>query len=179
MMQTHALFFPPSSVFVFHRHTALLNLNHVAQPPTPSCNFVFICLSSLVLFPHLRISPCCFSFPSNRSASSFAEAASASLSGQKRRMEEWGWKVVCNIREHKPNVMPLCSHGVKWAYRWCNFNDGEDDRDEMEWDEKLNSSLRASLSSSLSLVSDKAKHSKLFECEQSQQSKMELMCKIE
>lgn len=65
----------------------------------------------LQLFPYLRISPCRFSFPSNRSASSFMEAATSSLSREEEEKNEGEelWAIFTHYRtsaQRNATVLP-------------------------------------------------------------------------
>lgn len=64
----------------------------------------------LRLFPYLRISPCRFSFPSNRSASSFMEAATSSLLREEEEKNEGeeSWAIFTHYRTSaQPNATVL------------------------------------------------------------------------
>lgn len=103
-------FFSSFVFFVFHLHPALalLNLYHVALPPLSRVILSFLCLVSL---PDNFTSPLLFS----------KQPLRLLLCGSRRRQpvegeEEWkneGHEQYSVIREPKPNVMPLCSHGVR------------------------------------------------------------------
>lgn len=175
------IYFFSSFVFAFHLHPALALLKRYHISPTTSCHLIFLSsFSSYFLTWEFHLAASLFQVTAPPPPS-WKLLPPACRGKKKRRMRAKSCEQYSLITEPQPSVTPLYSHGVKWAYRRCNFNDreAEDDRDEKEWDEKLKSSSAvidikrwASLHSSSYHVSVNSIHNKLlFDYEQSQRSR--------